>query len=228
MRHLIFLVFGVFYFQFADAQSYENGLTYLKELHARYYHGPCPCYTFSQKNTHYKADTVSGHSEWHETIRFPDYFKIQFGEKEKGNFVIFQNDSVYNFKGHKLIKTRSDSSSLLLILGGMYYRSFDDVVARFKLAAYDLNKMCSAEWNSEKVWVIGTASVSENSNQIWLSKKDGRVLRIIEHMKPDEVMDMRFESSQKWCKGFTETKVSFRRNGKLEQVEEYYDMKECR
>ncbi len=39
-------------------------------------------------------------------------------------------------------------------------------------------------------------------------------------------MDLRFEAHQRSCKGFTESKVSFRRNGKLEQLEEYYDIKE--
>ncbi len=43
----------------------------------------------------------------------------------------------------------------------------------------------------------------------------------------EEMMDMRFETHQKHCKGFVETKVSFRRNGRLEQVEEYYDIKEA-
>jgi len=39
------------------------------------------------------------------------------------------------------------------------------------------------------------------------------------------MMDMRFEAHQYWCKGYMETKVSFRRNGKLEQVEEYFDIR---
>jgi hypothetical protein len=50
-------------------------------------------------------------------------------------------------------------------------------------------------------------------------------LRIIEKMNATDTMDMRFEAYQNWCKGHVETKVAFYRNGKLEQVETYYDLK---
>jgi hypothetical protein len=65
-----------------------------------------------------------------------------------------------------------------------------------------------------------------SSNQIWVDKKTLLVMRIIEKMNEQETMDMRFEEHKQSCKGYMETKVSFRRNGVLEQVEEYYDIKE--
>ena len=68
-------------------------------------------------------------------------------------------------------------------------------------------------------------SADSLSNRIWVDKKELRVVRIVERMNSGEMMDLRFEAFRPWCKGYVETLVSFRRNGKLEQEEEYYNLK---
>lgn len=207
---------------FAQKQS---GLKIIKAIHTRYFNGPCKCYAFSQKNTLYRNDSVIGNSVWHEVVEFPDKFKIYFGEKAKGNFVVFKNDSVFNYRNGTFTKSRSDSNTLLLILGGLFYRHLEDVTARLNAANYNLSECYEELWNNETVYVIGATKNNLNANQIWIQKKDLRVVRIIETMNNNDIMDMRFEAHQDWCKGYVETKVSFRRNGKLEQVEEYFDIK---
>lgn len=217
---------GVFFILIGYQIPAQNGSDILKKMHSTFFQGPCKSYTFSQKNTHYKNDTVSGQSVWHEAIEFPDKFRIDFGERSEGNFVVFRNDSVYNYKKGQLFKSRSDSNSLLLLLGGMYYRSLEDVMVRIKNAGYDLSILSHQKWKSGEVYVIGAKVGDLQSNQIWVNKKTLRIERLIEKINEKDVMDMRFEAHQTWCKGSVETKVSFRRNGKLEQVEEYYDLKE--
>jgi hypothetical protein len=44
-------------------------------------------------------------------------------------------------------------------------------------------------------------------------------------MDAENYMDMTFEAYQKNCNGYIETKVTFKRNGKIEQMEEYYNIK---
>lgn len=44
-------------------------------------------------------------------------------------------------------------------------------------------------------------------------------------MDKDNTMDMTFDNYQKHCRGYVETKVTFKRNGKIEQIEEYYNIK---
>jgi hypothetical protein len=209
------------------AQQPTSGTELFKIMHTKFYQGPCRSYTFSQKNTHYRNDSIVGNSVWHEAVEFPDKFRINFGDRENKNCIIFKNDSAFNYKSGKLVKQRIDTNTLLLLLGGMYYRSIEDVLSRIKKADYNLNTLSAQKWKNEEVYVIGAKENDLTSNQVWINKKDLRVIRIIEKIKDGEMMDMRFESYQPWCKGFVETKVSFRRNGKLEQMEEYYDIKEC-
>lgn len=203
----------------------QNGTDIIKSVHKKYYQGPCKIYTFSQKNTHYKGDTISGYSEWYEAIEFPDKFRIDFGNRQAGNFVIFKNDSVFNYKKSELVSMRSDSSTLLLLLGGMFYRKLDDAMNRIRNAKYNTKILSLQKWNNEETYVIGAKENDLKSNQVWINKKTLRVMRIIEKISDEDMMDMRFEAHNEWCNGYVETKVSFRRNGILEQVEEYFDIK---
>jgi hypothetical protein len=107
----------------------------------------------------------------------------------------------------------------------MYYREPVDVDARLKKEGYNTQVLSNQKWDKQAVCVIGALEGDTLSNQIWVSKKNWRVVRIIEKMDEKSTMDMTFDAFQKSCNGYTETKVTFKRNGKIEQVEEYYDIK---
>lgn len=203
----------------------SSGKELLEHMHKKYKHGYCQYYTFSQKNTHYRNDSITGHSEWHEAIAFPDKFRINFDRKTGGDFVIFRNDSAYSYLAGKLVKAKYNSNTLLLLLGGMYFRPYNEVVSRLEKEHYHTEAVSVQSWNGADAYVIGALQGDSTSNQFWVDKKTLAVLRIIEKLNEKDIMDMRFETHQKLCGGYTETKVSFRRNGHLEQVEEYYDIK---
>lgn len=206
--------------------GFKSGKEVIDHMYQKFKNGPCKHYTFSQTNTHYKNDTVSGHSEWFEYIEFPDKFRINFGDYKNGNFVVFRNDSSLRFKNFVLVRASVDKNSLLLLLGGMYYRSQDDVLSRLKEAGYNTELLSSQKWNKQAVYVIGANEGDLTTNQIWVSKKNLRIVRIIEKWEDGSVMDMTFDDYQKHCNGYVETKVTFKRNGKTEQVEEYHNITE--
>lgn len=203
----------------------KTGADVLGRLYKKYKQGPCKAYTFSQKNTHYRNDSVIGQSEWYESIEFPDKFRINFGDTAQGNFVVFKNDSSYNYRNFQLKKSSYNSNTLLLLLGGMYYREFNDVISRLEKEQYNTKIVSTQKWRKEEVDVIGALAGDTLSNQIWVSKKQNRVVRIIEKWDESRTMDMTFDAYQKHCKGYVETKVTFKSNGKVEQVEEYYNIK---
>ncbi len=201
--------------------SFKTGQDVLSYLHQTYRNGPCKAYTFSQKNTHYRNDSVVGTSEWHEAIEFPDKFRIDFGDKASGNYVIFKNDSSYRYKNFELRGKKYDANVLLLLLGGMYYRELPDVMTRLQKEGYNTSVLSKQKWRKQNVYVIGAEAGDMQTNQIWVSKKKWRVVRIIRRMEGNDVMDMTFDSHQDHCNGYVETKVTFKKNGKTEQVEEY-------
>lgn len=204
---------------------FKTGSDVINYLNEKYKGAPCKAYTFSQTNTHYRNDSIIGTSRWFESIEFPDKFRIDFDSLTSGNFMIFKNDSSYRYKKIKPVKTSYNANTLLLLLGGMYYREAKEVNERLQQAGYAISVLSEQKWRKQTVYVIGALRGDTLSNQIWVSKKSWRVVRIIEKMGDGHMMDMTFDEHQKHCNGYVETKVTFRRDGKVEQVEEYSNIK---
>ncbi|MES2566324.1 MAG: hypothetical protein V4565_05625 [Bacteroidota bacterium] len=205
--------------------KFETGKDVIRFMHIKYKQAPCRSYTFSQKNNHYRNDSVIGNSEWHEYIEFPDKFRIDFGKSEDGNFVIFKNDSSYRYKNNTLKKIKEDSNILLLLLGGMYYRELNNVFTRLEKEHFNAEILSMQKIKTQTCYVIGAQKGDTLSNQIWVDQASFRIIRIIQKMDSENTMDMSFDAFQKSCNGYTESKVTFKRNGKTEQVEEYYNIK---
>jgi hypothetical protein len=201
--------------------QYKTGEELLAAMHKKYYQNYCKTVQFEQKTIRYKDDVVTDTAYWYEWISYPDKFRIDIGTKFGGNGVIFKNDSVYNYKKHKLVKTRADKNDLLLLLGGMYFRKFDDVKTRLKNLGYDLSKIKTDTLNNVNCFVIG----AEGSYQIFIDKKDLKVVGLKTKLTETDWLEIQFDAFQKSCKGFNETKVTAKKNGKLEQVEEYQNIK---
>src|ERR1700761_3509462 len=144
MKKILFLL--IFSSSLSFAQ-YKTGEELLRAMHKKYYNNYCKTVQFEQKTIRYKDDAVTDTAYWYEWISYPDKFRIDFGTKFGGNCVIFKNDSAYTYKKHKLAKVRADENDLLLLLGGMYFRNFEDVLTRLKKLDYDLSKIKASSLN---------------------------------------------------------------------------------
>ncbi|HXB39310.1 MAG TPA: hypothetical protein VNZ49_02140 [Bacteroidia bacterium] len=224
MKNLSLLLFFCTVSAFAQ---YNNGEELLKAMHKKYYGNYCQTVTFDQKTFRYDTNgVVKDTSYWYEWISYPDKFRIDFGKKFGGNCVIFKNDSVFNYRNNKLVKRGKDENDLLLLLGGMYYRPFEDIVARIERQGYNLDNLTLIDANGKMSYVIGSSvSGSENKYQIWVDKTTLRVEKIKTRLNENDWLEIRFDDFKKTCKGFTETKVTATKNDKLEQKEEYINLK---
>ncbi len=224
MKKLIplFLLFNSFLFG-----QYGNGEELLKAMHDKHKGKYCQTLQFDQRTIRYNSDsTIKDTAYWHEWINYPDQFRIDFGKKYGGNCVIFKSDSSFRYKNHKLVSTDRNENDLLLLLGGMYFRNFEDVVARLEKLGYDLDKLTQININEKTFYVIGSHTEGDESkHQVWVDKKDLKVIKIKTKLNEIDWLEIRFEEFKKTCKGFTETKVSAYKNDILEQKEEYLNLK---
>jgi hypothetical protein len=196
----------------------------LKKMHDRYAGKWYKTFTFNQTTEIYRNDSLKRSETWYENIKFPGDFRIDFGNPDSGNAVIFKNDSSYLFRNGQKVNVRPDNDDLLFLLGGMYFYPFDEVTAKMKAFGYDLDKFHEDTWKGKAVYVIGAGEGEESVNQLWIEKEHYSPVRMIKYEDKSK-QEAYFEDHVKLGGGFTETLVHFFVNDKLIQVEKYHDLK---
>jgi hypothetical protein len=202
---------------FAQINSCDALLDAMLKKHAGKW---CHSLTFVQ-NTYRPNDSLNRHMTWYEAIEFPDRLRIDFNGITLGNAALFRNDTAFRFRKNVLQDTRPDKNDLLLLLGGMYFRSKEEIVKRLALLGYDLGTFSEGYWNKLPVYIMGAARGDSTRNQVWIDRQELSVVRTLSRLSPHELLDMRVESRTNGCGGTVETKLGFYVNGRLDQLEEY-------
>ena len=218
---LTFLLAAAFVLQLAAAPALPpTGRDIIQKMHDRYAGKWYHTFTFTQTTQQYRNDTLRATQTWHEFIRFPDRFRMDFGVQDSGNAVIFRGDSAYRFRNGQLRSTTiNNNEGLIFLLGGMYFYSLGQACHILSDSLhFDLTGAREDNWQGRPVYIIG----KEGANQLWIDQQNLCLVRMI---KTDNHMDARFEDWQPFESGFCETKCEFYINGKLIQAEIYHDIK---
>jgi len=207
-----------------DARLFTDGKDIVKMMHARYagkwYHS----FTFDQTTQFYRNDSLKGEQTWYEALIFPDKFRIDFGEPDSGNAVIYKGDSTYNFRKGRLRSVRKDENDLTFLLGGMYFFTLEQSLRKLKTLGYDLDKFHEDSWKGKPVFVVGAAKGELTANQLWIDKENLYLVRMLKFEK-ERKEEAIFDDHKQLGGGWSETKCNFYFNDKLVQVEIYHNCK---
>lgn len=221
MKIIIVIAFSACYLSPKNMQA-QTATEILQQMHNRYAGKWYSTFTFNQTTEIYRNDSLKRKETWYEAVQFPDMFRIDFGNIDSGNAVLFKGDSSYSFRNGKLKKTDKDNNDLTFLLGGMYFYPFDKVMEKMKVLGYDLQKYFITVWKGNPVYVIGAVSADEKINQLWIDKEKLVLVRQIKY-DDNRKEDVWFEKQIKLDGGWTETKVTAYINDKLIQMEYYHD-----
>lgn len=203
------------------AQTAPSGREVIARMYHRYAGHWYRTFSFNQTTQQYRNDTLRKTQTWYEFMRFPDRFRMDFGDADSGNAAIFRGDSCYRFKNFKQISTTiNNNEGLIFLLGGMYFYPLGQVCQMLDTLHYDLSACREDHWQGRPAFVIGR----NGANQLWIDSEHLYLVRILKIDGP-QTLDARFDDYQRFGGGWSETKCSFFLNGKLIQVETYHDCK---
>ena len=202
----------------------ENSKAVLTKMHNIYSGRWYSSFTFHQTTENYRNDSLIKTDTWYEAIKYPDHFRIDFGDPAKGNAVIFNKDSSYNFRNGKPGRITVNNDDLTFLLGGMYFYPLDTVLAKMNTLGYHLDHFHKDKWKGADVYVIGANDNNEKMNQLWIDKEKMVLVRFIKYdngHKEEGVL----ENQKKFGQGWSETGCTFYIDDKLYQKEIYHDCK---
>src|SRR5205085_10609058 len=108
MKYLLAVTI-LFLFSF---DTHKDAGDVLKKMYKRYGGKWFRTFHFIQSTENYRNDSLIRTSTWYEAIIYPDKFRIDFGDLKNGNAVLYNKDSAYNFRNHKLARVTPNDDDL--------------------------------------------------------------------------------------------------------------------
>jgi hypothetical protein len=184
---------------------------------------------FTQKTTMHAANGSTSESLWYESVRSTPsgtQLRIDIGDPAQGNGVLYTADSLWQFRGGKLLGARAGGNTLLPLIQSVYVQPVERTVSDLRATGVDLARtLVSRSWQGKSVWVVGATSAGDSlSPQFWVEQDRLAVVRaIFSPVAGAPVMDLRFDKLVPLAGGWLATYCTFFVGGKLQQVEEYQD-----
>jgi photosystem II stability/assembly factor-like uncharacterized protein len=182
-------------------------------------------FTFSQETRFYNKEGKTDKTEiWHEAFSAPGKLTIKFNTKDSKNGVIFENNKIHVFKENEPVKHKPFIHDLILAAFDVYFLKPYETTHLLDSLGYNLKIVREDVFEGRKVIVIGAAKGDLENNQIWIDAERFYLHRIISR-KGTEIRDIIFGDYAKIEDNWVAKKVTFKQNGRLNMVENYFDIK---
>lgn len=180
-------------------------------------------YTFAQQTIRYnQKGAIRDTAIWNEAVSYPDHFRIDFNQE--GQFVIFKNDSSWRFQNYKLQGSRFEPQEFLLFKGGMYFISPATIMNKLIAYGYDTSIFREDRLNGRKAYVIGAKKGDLKTKQFWIDADHFYTVRRISPLRDGSALDVQYGDHKAVKGGWVEQVVTFYRDGRLIQIENYLDI----
>ncbi|KYG83707.1 hypothetical protein [Roseivirga echinicomitans] len=221
----LILSITVLFFALPHEQN-SDGLRLLDKMHKRYESKWYKTLTFDQQTIRYDEEgKIVSENVWYEAIQMPDKLAIKFDDMDKGNGMIFRNDSIYQLKEGQVSSSRIMYHPLLILGFSVYDQPAVKTARALTILGFDLEKAHQRDYNGKKVYVVGALEGDNDSNQFWIDKETLLFVRMTQNFGNGRNQDVHFNKYEKIGGGWVATEVKFYTDNKLRLSEVYTNIK---
>ncbi len=181
-------------------------------------------FTFSQKTHFYKKGKEEKMELWHEAATFPGKLVIKFDTKDSKNGLLFENNKITVFKDGLASYTKPMINDLLLAAFDVYFLKPYETMHLLDSIGYKLKLVREDIYQGRKVIVVGAKLGDDYTNQLWIDAEHFYLHKVIYNNGSNNT-NVVFGNYQKIENYWVAKKISFKQNGQLTQVEDYFDIK---
>ena len=209
-----------------SSQEPKDGRALLERMRSAYQGKWFRTVTFVQKTTQTR-NGVTDTSTWYEALKSPDRLRIDFGDPNNGNGVIYTADSLYVVRGGKVTRTAASGNPFLPYVAGVYDQPLETTLRQISTYKFDLSKLYTTTWGGRATYVAGAASAADTTApQFWIDRERLIIVRMLVPLNPAnaaDLADIRLENYKPVVGGWLAVRVEIKHGGQVIQKEEYTD-----
>ena len=210
----------------AQSISVSDGESLVRAMHAKYAGRLFKTLTFVQRTTLFSASGSPMEQSWYQALSLPGRLRIDYGNPEAGNGMLFRADSSYQFSGGRMARTASGWNELLVLGFDVYVQPPEVTISILRSLGFQMSRMRGASFDGRSVWVIGATSVSDTtSKQFWVDRDRLVLVRMMEKRPEGRRTDIRFGDFVATGNGWVPKQVYQLVDGQTRVHEQYSNIK---
>lgn len=170
-----------------------DGEGVVRAMYQRYQNMWYRTLTFRQTTTITRGTATPSTQTWYEALSLPGHLRIDFGNPEAGNGVLYRSDSSYNIASGKITSADTGFNPLLVLGFDVYEQPPEQTISILRHLGYQMSRMHTTSLDGKSVYVVGATSNSDStSRQFWIDRDRLLFVRSRERNPGGQQSDIRF------------------------------------
>jgi hypothetical protein len=205
-----------------------SGDALLRAMHDRYAGKWYRTMTFRQTTTQVPpGGGAERKSTYYETMMLPGRLRIDT-DLERGNGVLFANDSQYNVLNNTVRRSAAGHNVLLVLGFDVYGQPVARTAEVLQSLGFPMTPVRDGTWDNRPVWIVGGSGPNDlHSSQFWVDKERLVFVRLLQPAvgDPSKTQDIRFEDYRPAGGGWVAARVEGFIDAQRFLLEEYEDIR---
>jgi hypothetical protein len=203
-----------------------DGESVVRAMYERYQNTWYRTMTFRQTTTITRGTTTPSTQTWYEALSMPGRLRIDFGNPEAGNGLLFRHDSIYNISAGRVTSADTGFNPLLVLGFDVYSQPPEQTISILRHLGYQMSRMHSASLDGKAAYVVGaTTTLDSTSKQFWIERDRLLFVRSRERNSAGQQSEVRFTDYVPAGSGWVARQVWQTIGGNPRLHEEYADIK---
>jgi hypothetical protein len=166
--------------------SVNDGESLVRAMYARHasrwYHN----LTFVQSTTLFSPSGGTPTTQtWYETISLPGHLRIDYGNPQAGNGLLYNADNNYQFINGTLSRSANGWSETNVLTQAVYAQPPEVTISVLRSLGYQMSRLRIATFEGKSSYIVGSATNSDTSSKQFWVERDRLVLVRMMEKRPD-------------------------------------------
>ena len=194
----------------------------IQQMHDRYAGRWFRTLTFQQSTTVTRNDSTVV-TTWYESVRAPDRLRIDVGDPQLGNGMLYTADSSIVLRGGRVVRALPEGNPFLPFVVGVYTQPVATTLAQLRPWQFDLSKAHDDMFDGARVVVVGAERGDTIHPQFWVSRDRLLLVRMIVPLGAD-TYDIALRKYAEFAGSWVAMRIEMA-SGQMKQSEDYTNVR---
>lgn len=169
----------------AQSAAITDGESLVRAMHDRYAGRWYNTLTYTQTTALLGQTGASSEQTWYVANSLPGRMRIDYGNPDLHNGILFRADTSYQFSNGSLGRTASGWNELLMLTQDVYHQPPELTSSVLRSLGFQMSRLRTGNFDGRTAYIVGSSTVADSSSRQFWIERDRLILVRIREKRPD-------------------------------------------